>query len=713
MQRAPMSIRRARSLLAVAMAWLVGSSVAAMADDRPESETTTTITGVVRDQHGAAMPGATVVASMPAMAADAAAITDGDGVYVLADLPPGTYRVVVYYGDGTWMRDGVVAEGGATAEVSFTIDSSALYGEVIEITGAPPTIDPAIDSHRVTLSGSTSLESEYVMNMPVPGRTFTSVLGTAAGSSGSGQTPEPSAGLLTASTVGDADRFSEYIDFIGRHDDERTELGIAPDRRVRIRVVDGSRRAVNDAAVFVADGTGVDGRTHADGVWDYFPSDSASGSIDITINAGTERADRTIRVPRHGRTDEVVVELPNATGELPASLDLAFAIDATGSMGDEMAYLTAELRDIVAAIRNAVPNVSIRVGAVVYRDRQDTVPLTRRAFSTDVDAFVDWLSTLAAEGGGDTPEDMNRGLRDAMTELAWREGNVARTLVVLADAPPKFYDDAQYRYTDAMRDAAALGIRLLPVAASSSDRTVEYLFRAMGVYTSTPYVYLTDHSGIGNDHLEADTDEVVVEQFNALLFRLIVADLLGEGMHPPGDWQGWADYREAPWDRSDRAIVVGAALGGGYMFDDTLAHVSWARAGVAFGDLEVRAQLGWSHDLSVTPASSLKSGGAPMAPVGVDMMLAGASLRYLFGDWHDVRAFTGAGLEALRVRSEMLTDTTHLFMSQIGAEWRAPASGLAVGVQATSHLLLDTAADAADIAPLPPLELSLYADYRF
>jgi hypothetical protein len=714
MQRTPMTFRRARALLAVAMAWLVGSSVAAMAEDRPESETTTaTISGVVTDTTGAPMPGATIVVTSEALAGEEAAITDAAGVYAITGLPPGTYLVTVYYADGTWSRNAVSATMGESVDVSFTIDISESYGEVITISESSPTIDTTGDSHGVSFSGSTSLDISYTMNLPVPGRSFTSALGSAPGTSGSGQTPEPSAGLLTAATVGDADRFGEYIDFIDRHDDERKELGIAPDRRVRIRVVDSSQTTVNNAAIFVADDQSVQGRTHADGVWDYIPGDNESGTVHVTVEADGARADRTIRIPRHGRTDEILVELPDPVGGLPDALDLAFAIDATGSMGDEMDYLTAELRDIVAAIRDAVPGVSIRVGAVIYRDRQDTTPLSRRDFSTDVDAFVDWLATLHAEGGGDTPEDMNRGLHEAMTELEWREGNVARTLVVLADAPPKVYDDAQYRYTDAMRDASSRGIRLLPVAASSSDRTVEYLFRAMGVYTSTPYVYLTDHSGIGNDHLEADTDEVIVEQFNALLFRLVVADLRGEGMHAPGDWQSWGDYREAPWERSERKLVVGAALGGGFMFDDTLAHVSWARAGVAFGDLELRAQLGWSRDLEVTPASSLKSGGTPMAPMDVDMMLAGASLRYLFGDWNNVRAFTSAGLEALRVRSDLVTDTTHIFMSQLGAEWRASTSGLAVGVQATSHLLLDTASKAADVAPLPPLELSLYADYRF
>ncbi|MEI8257450.1 MAG: hypothetical protein WCJ30_17385, partial [Deltaproteobacteria bacterium] len=85
----------------------------------------------------------------------------------------------------------------------------------------------------------------------------------------------------------------------------------------------------------------------------------------------------------------------------------------------------------------------------------------------------------------------------------------------------------------AMNDASRRGIRIVPVAASGSNREVEFLFRAMGTMTSTPYVYLTDESGIGAPHLEADTDRVAVERFNDLLTRMVVSDLRGQGMHEP------------------------------------------------------------------------------------------------------------------------------------------------------------------------------------
>ena len=53
----------------------------------------------------------------------------------------------------------------------------------------------------------------------------------------------------------------------------------------------------------------------------------------------------------------------------------------------------------------------------------------------------------------------------------------------------------------------------------------------MATVTGAPYIYLTDESGVGNPHMEADTDRVAVEYFNDLLTRLVIGDVRGAGMH--------------------------------------------------------------------------------------------------------------------------------------------------------------------------------------
>jgi hypothetical protein len=176
----------------------------------------------------------------------------------------------------------------------------------------------------------------------------------------------------------------------------------------------------------------------------------------------------------------------------------------------------------------------VRVSATLYRDRVDELVVQQIPFSSNVLGFANAMQVVTAGGGGDYPEDMNAGLEAAMNRLSWSDGPAVRVMVLIADAPPQPYGDEHFTYHETMQRAAERGIRILPVAASGADRTVEYLFRAMGAMTSTPYVYLTDDSGVGAAHMEADTDRVAVEHFNDLLVRMLVSDLHGEGMHEPG-----------------------------------------------------------------------------------------------------------------------------------------------------------------------------------
>lgn len=348
----------------------------------------------------------------------------------------------------------------------------------------------------------------------------------------------PAGGLLTAASVGDVDRRSNYLEYLGRHAGERGLLGIDMSRRIRMRVLDGVGRPVNDARI-VLQGAGVQaqGRTHADGIWDFYPSFSApqsGGTATATIDIGQTRVQTNVEIPRHGDGPETVVRLSGLVAAAPQALDLGFLIDVTGSMEDELRYVNREVADITMRIRRQMPQTDIRVGATFYRDRGDAELVQQIPFSGNVQGFAAAMQNVHASGGGDYPEDMNTGLEFGLRRMAWRQGNAVRVLVVIADAPPQQYADSQFTYRHAMADASARGIRILPVAASGAERSVEYLFRSMAAITSTPYVYLTNDSGIGNDHQEADTDRVAVEQFNRLLVRMVLSDLAGEGMHEPG-----------------------------------------------------------------------------------------------------------------------------------------------------------------------------------
>jgi hypothetical protein len=203
------------------------------------------------------------------------------------------------------------------------------------------------------------------------------------------QRPQPWP-LLTAASVGDADRRDNYLDFLARQDWAGRELQLDMSRRVRVRVVDGWGRPVNDAEVVLRGTTharlGATGRTHADGVWDFYPGVSSPGgwgTATVDVIAGQDQARAVVDVPPVGDGPEVLVRLSSRAAGSPRVLDLGFLIDVTGSMEDELRYVNAEIGRIVEEIEAAAPETTVRVGATFYRDRSDReVVQARRAAAT-------------------------------------------------------------------------------------------------------------------------------------------------------------------------------------------------------------------------------------------------------------------------------------------------------------------------------------------
>ena len=205
----------------------------------------------------------------------------------------------------------------------------------------------------------------------------------------------------------------------------------------------------------------------------------------------------------------------------PASktLDLMIMCDATGSMGDELEYLKAELEDVVTRIKQENANIPVRISVNFYRDEGDEYVVREFPFTPDLDAAVRAISEQSADGGGDTPEAVHTALDSAVNSHDWDEDSVKVMFLVL-DAPP--HEDAQIidQVIKHTRTAAEKGIRIVPVAASGVDKSCEYLLRSMAIMTGGTYTFLTDDSGIGYSHTEPTIGSYDVEKLNDMMVRI-------------------------------------------------------------------------------------------------------------------------------------------------------------------------------------------------
>lgn len=207
--------------------------------------------------------------------------------------------------------------------------------------------------------------------------------------------------------------------------------------------------------------------------------------------------------------------------QAPAQVDIAFVVDATGSMGDEIEYLQAELGDVIAHAKDSLAATTLNLGSVFYRDAGDEYVTRKSDFSADIRQTVEFIGNQQANGGGDYPEAVDRALAVALHDLTWSPQAKARLLFLILDAPP--HEDLQTLASlqASIRRAAAQGIRLIPIAASGVDKSTEYLMRAMALATNGTYVFLTDDSGVGDAHIKPTTDKFDVELLNTLLVKLI------------------------------------------------------------------------------------------------------------------------------------------------------------------------------------------------
>ncbi|HNF95918.1 MAG TPA: TonB-dependent receptor [Pseudomonadota bacterium] len=135
------------------------------------------IKGVVTsDLNGKPLPGVTVVVTGPALQGEQIEITDGNGRYLITEIPSGDDYVVRFYlGDKVEERSGIRITHGKTLTVSFAFPIKQVARETKVIRERAPNVDTA------SATAGVEINQEVLKNTAVRGRTFESVLAMAPG----------------------------------------------------------------------------------------------------------------------------------------------------------------------------------------------------------------------------------------------------------------------------------------------------------------------------------------------------------------------------------------------------------------------------------------------------------------------------------------------------------------------------------------------------
>ena len=367
--------------------------------------------------------------------------------------------------------------------------------------------------------------------------------GGEGGSGGGGEgenNVQQQAGVVTAGEWRDLDNWAFWSNLMTntQADQEGTDFttyssywGLYTNNRVAVRVTDANGVPQRDVRVILNRHSSIeeapvllyeartDNRGEANlwiGLTQKQESVDAS-ALGLIVNGGAEQ--RTVAVTHWG--DEVQWNECTASVTPATNIDIAFFVDATGSMTDEINFLKADLESIITTVGNRHSDAAIRTAALFYRDEGDEYVTRVNDFNTNLSSTISFIRKQNADGGGDYPEAVHTALEKGLQSLSWRENNSIRLAFMLLDAPPHKNDQVIASLQQSVPQYAKQGIRIIPVAASGVDKPTEFFLRFTAIATDGTYVFITNDSGVGNEHIAATVGDYKVELLNELIVRLI------------------------------------------------------------------------------------------------------------------------------------------------------------------------------------------------
>lgn len=504
------------------------------------------ITGFVGDESGEPLIGASVAFRDM----EGGTVTEFDGTFAL-DAPEGRVVLVITYtgyktvetvvkkdkrnirvlmGGDVMLSELVVTSVSASREESSRKTKKDRRKAAAAKASAPPvtysviTTEPAPVKKPAAAYDDVMTDMEAVGEVAVLSEEVAEVSEKIKGKTSGVTTNLPSAGQLTAGILNDYGKWNLWQDI---QENELKEWqgtwDIRPWDRYPIQLTTQNGYPIVNAKVFLKEGSTTiwTARTDNTGkaeLWAnlYEQKEAGDYSMEIEYKGKTYELDAANSFHEGGNTKIIPVQC-----DISKTVDIAFVVDATGSMGDEINYLKSELTDVITRSKKVLKDVELRLGSVFYRDLGDAYVTRKSHFSTDINKTVEFIKEQKAAGGGDGPEAIEEALDEALDNMVWSENAAARLLFLVLDAPPHQTDAIKDRLKVHIERAAKMGIRIVPVACSGTGRSTEYLMRSFALATNGSYIYLTDDSGIGGSHQKPITDEHKVNLLNDLLVQTI------------------------------------------------------------------------------------------------------------------------------------------------------------------------------------------------
>lgn len=342
------------------------------------------------------------------------------------------------------------------------------------------------------------------------------------------EAPQISSGTLTAGEWNDNENYDFLLKLIsdqGTYSNYVNDWSLKLIKKLDVKVTASNGPANNACVTLTDDDNNIVATTFTDKngmayvyVNPFISKNTKNAPSKCNVTVGNETKSIELNATSFTKLNEFTFE---SDANNITKLDLCFMVDTTGSMSDELLYLQAELEDVIKNVHSKHKDVDIRLSVNFYRDEGDEYVTRTYDFSSDIEDMIKKLNEQECCGGGDYEEAVHTALEVTVNDLTWRE-DATKLMFFVLDAPAhREKAEVIESLEKSITTATKKGIRIIPIASSGVDKHTEFMLRGFAAITNGTYTFLTDHSGVGESHIEPSIGKYEVYKLNELLVKII------------------------------------------------------------------------------------------------------------------------------------------------------------------------------------------------
>jgi TonB family protein len=350
-------------------------------------------------------------------------------------------------------------------------------------------------------------------------------------------------GALWAAEVDDNRDYPAFASYLGeRAYLPHEELSMAS--RAKVTLLDDGKAPAAFASYRVLNGPEeiASGRSFADGSFFLYPDKLPQAAPRLRVEASARGAASVLESSLHPSGEALLdIGAPRPVPK-PLSVDLVLVVDTTSSMGPYLPALGSSIAKALDAILVLAPGIDLRVGLVLFRDRDEAYLTRSLPLTADRAAVLKALDRAEAERGGDEPEALGDGLEAALGLFGG--GESLRLVFAFTDAPPKLSAvPGIASYAAACASALKAGVRLYTVGMGDVKPAAEYGLRQIAAYTGAAYLNAgsstaRDGAGRAPDAAGGAAERASLRgELSGMIARLVAAEVssvtTGQGNRDP------------------------------------------------------------------------------------------------------------------------------------------------------------------------------------